>query len=238
MTGMAAGCRDIRLALGAYVLGAIDPAERSMVDDHLATCADCREELAGLAALPALLRRVPVAEAERLADRDLGGTMDEVPSDHLLGSLIARVAEVRRTHMWRSAMVAAAVVVLVLTVGAAGGIAVHSLVRSAPAATATLHSWRTVSGTDPGSGVGVTVRYAPTAWGTTMAVQVTGLQAGTACQFQITDSAGHTRVLGRWRVGYGSPAAWYPVSTSATATSLRRFEVASGGTVVASVRVP
>ena len=34
MTG-SADCRDIRHALGVYVLGAIDPAERSMVDAHL-----------------------------------------------------------------------------------------------------------------------------------------------------------------------------------------------------------
>jgi len=34
MTG-SADCRDIRHALGVYVLGAIDPAERAMVDSHL-----------------------------------------------------------------------------------------------------------------------------------------------------------------------------------------------------------
>ena len=66
MNGMA-GCREIRQALGVYVLGAIDPAERNRVDEHLATCHECREELASLAGLPALLRKVPIVEAERLA---------------------------------------------------------------------------------------------------------------------------------------------------------------------------
>ena len=70
MTG-SADCRDIRHALGVYVLGAIDPAERAMVDAHLSTCPECREELAGLAGLPALLRRIPVGEAQQLADDDL-----------------------------------------------------------------------------------------------------------------------------------------------------------------------
>ena len=64
MTGPA--CRDIRQALGIYVVGAIDPAERTIVDVHLGTCPDCREELAGLAGLPALLGRVPARDAERL----------------------------------------------------------------------------------------------------------------------------------------------------------------------------
>ena len=63
----AASCREIRHSLGVYVLGAIEPSDRAQVDEHLATCADCREELASLAGLPALLRRVPTAEAERLA---------------------------------------------------------------------------------------------------------------------------------------------------------------------------
>ena len=80
MTG-SAECRDIRHALGVYVLGAIDPAERSMVDAHLSTCPECREELAGLAGLPALLRRIPVGEAQQLADDDL----DELADDGLPG---------------------------------------------------------------------------------------------------------------------------------------------------------
>jgi len=31
-------CTDARLSLGVYVLGAIDPAERALVDTHLVTC--------------------------------------------------------------------------------------------------------------------------------------------------------------------------------------------------------
>ena len=60
-------CAETRLSLGVYVLGAIDPAERALVDAHLATCRDCRDELAGLAGLPALLARVSAAEAFALA---------------------------------------------------------------------------------------------------------------------------------------------------------------------------
>jgi len=55
-------CQEARVSLGVYVLGAIDPAERALVDSHLATCRDCRDELAGLAGLPALLP-AHVAEA-------------------------------------------------------------------------------------------------------------------------------------------------------------------------------
>ena len=48
-------CTEARPSLGVYVLGAIDPGERALVDAHLTTCRDCRDELAGLAGLPALL---------------------------------------------------------------------------------------------------------------------------------------------------------------------------------------
>jgi hypothetical protein len=50
-------CGEFRRDLGVYVVGAIGGAERRTVDDHLASCADCREELAGLAGLPGLLAK-------------------------------------------------------------------------------------------------------------------------------------------------------------------------------------
>jgi len=63
-------CLEARISLGVYVLGAIDPAERAQVDAHLMTCRDCRDELAGLAGLPALLSRVSMEEAIALADTE------------------------------------------------------------------------------------------------------------------------------------------------------------------------
>src|SRR5215467_3343240 len=69
-------CTEARLSLGVYVLGAIDPAERSLVDAHLLTCRECRDELAGLAGLPALLARVNPDEISRICADDtvLSGT--------------------------------------------------------------------------------------------------------------------------------------------------------------------
>ena len=56
-------CAGIRPLLGVYLTGAIAPADRAVVVRHLAACADCRAELAGLAGLPGLLRRPPVHAA-------------------------------------------------------------------------------------------------------------------------------------------------------------------------------
>jgi len=58
-------CPEARIALGVYVLGALDPAEQALVEAHLDRCDDCLAEMAGLADLTALLDRVPVDEAVR-----------------------------------------------------------------------------------------------------------------------------------------------------------------------------
>jgi hypothetical protein len=42
-----------------YLLGTIEPAHQAVVARHLAARPRCRTELAGLAGLPAPLRRVP-----------------------------------------------------------------------------------------------------------------------------------------------------------------------------------
>src|SRR6516162_4557323 len=69
-------CAGIRSQLGVYLTGAIAPADRAAVVRHLAACADCRAELAGLAPLPALLRRPPVQAAAQAPPAD-----DEAPDD-------------------------------------------------------------------------------------------------------------------------------------------------------------
>src|SRR5438874_8480896 len=43
---------------GSYVLGALAPAERSGYEQHIATCAECRNAVAELAGLPGLLGRL------------------------------------------------------------------------------------------------------------------------------------------------------------------------------------
>src|SRR3954470_21113503 len=66
-------CQEARIALGVYVLGAIDPDERAAVDEHLDTCPRCRAELAEFMELPGLLALVPSEEAIALADGPLPG---------------------------------------------------------------------------------------------------------------------------------------------------------------------
>jgi len=233
----AAGCREIRHTLGVYVLGAIDPGDRAQVDEHLAACADCREELASLAGLPALLRRVPTAEAQRLAVADPDGPVtEEKPPDQLLQSLLARTTQARRVRRWRELAAAAAVVVLALGAGAAGA----NLLRSSPPASqatgqAHVPTWHLVSATDALTGARLTVRYAPMPGGTTMAVRVGGIRPGTVCQLQVTDTNGHRQVVGSWRVNYWNSPVWYRASTSMAEANVHSFQVTVGEKVLATV---
>ena len=86
-----------------------------------ATASYCREELAGLAGLPALLGRVPLADAERLALGD--EELEEAPAE-LLDALLAQVSARRRARRWRGITAAAAAAIIAVGGGGlAGGIA-------------------------------------------------------------------------------------------------------------------
>lgn len=101
--------QQLREALGAYVLGAIDPGERRQLERHLSECRACTDELARLSPLPGLLGRVSESEAS-------AGLL--VPSHDLLDGVIRRLGEegrMLRTRLrrWRLAAVAAAFVAVV-----------------------------------------------------------------------------------------------------------------------------
>ena len=159
-------CAGIRPQLGVYLTGAIAPADRVVVVRHLTACASCRAELAGLAGLPALLRRPPVQAAaqEPSADNtapdntvtyypdadypdagspDLGYPGADSPDAGYPGAgrLVRRVARRRRRRRW---LLVAAACALVVAAGA--GWAMHLLSPSAPGprAEATLLQTRTI----------------------------------------------------------------------------------------------
>jgi anti-sigma factor RsiW len=233
MTG-SADCRDIRHALGVYVLGAIDPAERSVVDVHLSTCPECREELAGLAGLPALLRRIPVGEAQQLAEDDLAdlpGT--EMPSDQMLRSLLGRTTQARQARRWRSLAAAAAVVLVAGAAGAVGWGALHHGAGSAGSPT-TAH-FTSVSATNPATHVAATVRYAAKDWGTVLDTRVKNVPAGARCQLVVTDASGRSTVVGGWRTTYDEGSVWYPGSSAVSLDSVRSFEITSQGKILVKV---
>jgi anti-sigma factor RsiW len=227
MTGLT-DCSDIRHALGVYVVGAIDPAERSVVDAHLSHCLDCREELAGLAGLPALLGRVPLADAERLALGD--EELEEAPAE-LLDALMGQVAARRRARRWRVVAAAAAAAIIAV---AGGGLAGGILMSHRPSTPAYHEQSYLVRGSDPATHVNAAVYYSSAQSGTRMQVQVSGIPNGTHCEFWVTTTAGQHLLVGGWTVNGSKSGNWYNASTGAAMSQLRSFDVsgASGKILV------
>jgi Putative zinc-finger len=210
-------CRYIRQLLGVYVVGAIDPAERSLVDEHLPECPACRDELAGLAGLPAMLGRIPVQDAERIV---AGGVplpdAEELPPD-MLNSLLKKVWLRRRARTWRVAAAVAAAAVI------AAGSAAAAVELAAP-------SYQVATGTSPSTHAAAVVDYSSVPWGSAMRVQVTGIPAGTTCEFWVLSKSGR-KLAGSWTVSessYGSKH-WYSASSSVAAGSVHGFEITAAG---------
>ena len=230
------GCGDVRLALGVYVVGAIDPAERSIVDAHLSRCAACREELAGLAGLPALLGRVPARDVERLAEYGNGLDGLQEPPPELLSSLLGRVAARRRARKWRTITVAAAAAVIAVSGGLAGGAAISgefsSGVAAAPHQPVAYHQDQA---TNSRTHVTAVVAYSPKAWGTSVRVWVTGVRPGTTCEFWVVNAQGQRSVAGGWTVPRGYQGQWYMASTPVSSAKIHSFQVTAGGHVLVTV---
>ena len=157
----------------------------------------------------------------------------------MLPSLLARTAQARRVRRWRELAAAAAVTVLALGAGAAGASVLASSTSDSGSAShaqaAARHTWQTVSAVDSTTGATLTVKYASVPWGTTMTARVSGIAAGTVCEFVVTDTHGHRFVVGGWRVNYRGGPVWYPASTSLRRRELGSFQVTVGGKVMASV---
>jgi hypothetical protein len=107
---------------GAYVLGALSPAERAAYERHLATCSFCREAVADIAVLPGLLGRLDPAEFAKLLDPTL--TSLPSPEHNRMPDLVTAAQTTRRQERKKfrvrvlSTALAAAVVALIVGVGA------------------------------------------------------------------------------------------------------------------------
>ena len=105
---------------GAYVLGALSPAERAAYERHLATCSFCREAVADIAVLPGLLGRLDPTDLERLFQSD---SAPPRPTGNRTPDLVTAAQRTRRRERKKtrvrvlSTAAAAACVALVLGVG-------------------------------------------------------------------------------------------------------------------------
>jgi hypothetical protein len=196
----------VRLSLGAYVLGALDPVERADVDSHLAGCESCRDELAGFAAMPGLLARVRLEDVLE---------PEPAPTPAMAERLIARLRAARRARRRRRALVAGAIAVVAVT---AGTVVVTTRDSGTGAPASQLAS---VSADNSRTGVAGTFALRPASWGTAIRVRLRGVPAGTRCRLVALGHDGRREIAGTWRATYDGTA------DVQTATAIPRSELAS-----------
>jgi hypothetical protein len=229
-------CAEARTSLGVYVLGAIDPAERGLVDAHLATCRDCRDELAGLAGLPALLARVNPDEISRIcADDAVRPMASDDPPEELLGTVLGLADARRRRNRWRYLSAAAAVAAIAGGLFAGLSSATSTTITKTDVVTAGQGSWETVTGTDAATGVASTVAYSKELWGSSFQVLVKDIPIGTTCQLWVVHPDGTETEVAAWTTARDEGKVWYAGSMASTAGPIGKFQITAGNKVLLTV---
>jgi hypothetical protein len=231
-------CADARLSLGVYVLGAIEPAERSLVDAHLTTCRDCRDELAGLAGLPALLARVNPDEISRICADDTVRTgtdrtvTEDQPPEELIGTVLDLAEARRRRTRWH--FLASAAAVVVIAGGLFGGLAstgTSTQVVKVPVAGGSV-DWETVQATSKISQATASVSYAHQLWGEAFKVLADRIPIGTTCQLWVVHPDGTRTQVASWTTARDEGTVWYEGSMASTAGAISSFQITANHQVL------
>ena len=225
-------CTDARPSLGVYVLGAIDPAERSLVDAHLTTCRDCRDELAGLAGLPALLARVNPDEVSRIcADDTVRTVTGDRPPGELIGTVLDLAAARRRRTRWRFLATAAAVVAI--AGGLYGGLSSMGTTRTVVVpVSAGQGSWETVQATSSLTAATASIAYSQQLWGNAFEVLVNHIPVGTTCQLWVVHPDGTRTQVAAWTTSRDEGKVWYAGSMASTAEPISSFQITANHQVL------
>jgi predicted anti-sigma-YlaC factor YlaD len=230
-------CAEARPSLGVYVLGAIDPAERGLVDAHLVTCRDCRDELAGVAGLPALLARVNPDEISRIrADDAVRPMASDGPPEELLGTVLGLAEARRRRNRWRYLSAAAAVVAIAGGLFAGLSSATSTTVTKTVVASVGDGSWDTAQATNQATGATATVAYSEQLWGRAFQVQVDHIPLGTTCQMWVVHPDGSRTEVAAWTTARDEGKVWYDGSMPSTAGSVSTFQITAGNQILLTVR--
>jgi anti-sigma-K factor RskA len=192
---------DDHADIDGYVIGELDPEKVRVVEEHLARCPGCREEVRSLREVQRLLASVPLEAVldgpPEDADLLLQRTLREVRSEE-------SGTTGRRTR-WAAAA-AAVVVAAALCVGVLVGWTMADppqVVSAAPGATSPAPmrpGTRFVTAQDPGTGARLTVRLVPAAGWVRLNAAVSGIPAGQACHLVVIGRNGDRETAGGWLV--------------------------------------
>jgi hypothetical protein len=203
----------------AYVLGALDAADRAAFEEHLRTCDECTMRVAELQPMPSLLALLSEDDFQD------GPPETEAPPDTLLPGLLRRVRQEQRRRRWITGGLAAVAAACVLTLAivlwptsnakAPAPQALTALVASPVRATASLDSvqWGTMIHidcyyTDSGS--------EPPGWAYTLTV---------------VDRSGAAHDLGSWTLTPGRETQ-FPAGTSLPRSQIAKVQIKLNGQAI------
>ncbi|MEY9968088.1 anti-sigma factor RsiW [Streptacidiphilus sp. MAP12-16] len=231
-------CRE-SVALGGYLLGALDPAERAAVEQHLTGCTLCRAELLRMAPLPGLLRHTPFEELPETT----AGTASPAHAGPATGPAEAAVEapggldraeqddgdrteqDDSRRHGPRSPRVRRDLIASALAV-AALGTAIGIYMGTSVPADDHARPVVTLSATDASTHVSTTATLTPEPSGTEVRLTLTGLPSGITCHLLVHARDGRTETAAGWASGY-SRSTSIPASTSISPQDITRMDVVS-----------
>jgi hypothetical protein len=241
--------------LGVYLLGALEPEERSTFESHLYGCDQCRAELVRLAPLPGLLNQIAVADFEEavpapdapdipepqpapVVDLPIApAVVDEPdesdePGEDTDGEMAGKPAS--RRPRWLITAAAAAVLALVF-----GGVLGWEALRSGGGG-AQPHTvvWSAV---DPVSGVHADVKLTERAWGTDIQLSMSNVSGTKRCRLVVKAKYGYRdkpdpyyETAGWWTY-WDNADDGIPGSTSIDLASIYRLEVMDGDTMLVGI---
>lgn len=184
-----------RSQLGAYAIGALDPADARAVHEHLATCPDCQREVDELMTIRRALDQVP---PEAFVD---GPPEDgDLLLQRTLRQVRAESAPPRRRVTGTIAGVAAAAVAIGLAGGVLLGRGTAPTVASPPTATSTPANARLAEATDPDTGATMEVALEPKKGWVWVHAQTRGLPADAECELYVIPKNGAPLLAGSWLV--------------------------------------
>ncbi|WP_165987672.1 anti-sigma factor [Streptomyces sp. YIM 98790] len=186
--------------IGAYVLGALDGQEARALEEHMASCTPCREEVAELRSIETALGEVPpeafLDGPPEGGDLMLQRTLRQVRSER--GAARTR----RRTY---TGLAAAAVVAAVFYGGFLAGNDTSSGSDVAGPSRTLSPDAVTASATDPVTTAELEVTLDPAAAWVRVSAVTANLPPGELCRLVVLGKDGSREVAGSWVVGEPSP---------------------------------
>ncbi|WBB65419.1 zf-HC2 domain-containing protein [Micromonospora sp. WMMD812] len=213
---------------GAYVLGALAPAERAAYERHLAGCAECREAVAEIAVLPGLLGRLDPAGLEQFLPPPSGPSLPTLLDEARQRRRRERSAARRRYAL---TTLAAAALALVVGVGVAAVLPPETV---PPPEQVRMVAMQPVAGTVP---VHAEIGLSGTDWGTEVTMHC-GYEArtgyGKAYTFRLVAHGpdGATEQIGSWLAAPGDDVRFTGATRFTDAELVRLELLRADGTAV------